>query len=157
MTYRDALMSRGDRLAFPVWGSRFRPPLRYLGHSSSKSRNQNQNETQKQIQIQVYRGRRVDEAREEKQSCWCGSRCWRSSACPLLIRTMWRLKHTVFGPQSKNGRLQQKHQVCEKASFPLSIPRRTEAGPKRVATDLTPSTTQEEDHPCAAASSERGQ
>ena len=71
VTYRDALMSRGDRLAFPVRGSRFRPPLRYLGHSSSKSRNQNQN--QKQIQIQVYRGRRVDEAREEKRSKVAGA------------------------------------------------------------------------------------
>ena len=44
VTYRNALMSRGGRLAFPVRGSRFRSPLRYLGHSSSNHQNQDGNQ-----------------------------------------------------------------------------------------------------------------
>ena len=117
VTYRDALMSRGGRLALPVRGSRFRPPLRYLGHSSSRNQIQNQN------QPQAYRGRRVDGVRNATRRCWYGNRCWRGSACPFAHpHRVWRLKHTVVKPQSTNGRMHQNHQVRKKAPFPRPSP-----------------------------------
>ena len=36
VTYRDVLISRGGRLALPVRGARFCPPLRYLGRATIK-------------------------------------------------------------------------------------------------------------------------
>ena len=82
VTHRDALMSRGGRLAFPVRSSRFRPPLRYLGHSSSKSQNQNQN------QNQVHRGRRVEGATEAKRSSGAVTTAGAVPPARLLIRTV---------------------------------------------------------------------
>ena len=102
VTYRDALMSRGGRLAFPVRGSRFRSPTRYLGHSSGEPTHQNQDGNQ------ACFGRRGGGAREVKRSCRYGDRCWRGSACPFAHpRRVWRLKHSVVKPQSKNGCTQQ--------------------------------------------------
>ena len=121
-TYRDALMSQRSRLAFPVRGSQFRPPLRYLGHSSSSKHISNP------IPTQVYRGRRVDGPTNVKRSCWYGNRCWRGSACPVAHpHRAWRLKHMVVKPQSKNGRLQQDASSPQEGTLFPSIDRRAEA------------------------------